>query len=203
MDRAFWERMWQRPRPGFHWDIPQPLLLRHWPALGLAPGARVFVPLCGKSLDLGWLAAQGFRVVGVELVRGAVEAFFAEQGLVPNKTAEGSLVRLAAGSVEIWAGDIFDLTAAMLGPVDAVYDRAALIALPEPLRARYAAHLVAIAGPVPHLLLTFRDGRGPQESPPFRVAPDEIARLYRPTHRLVPLPPDMGPDEPWLLQPLG
>ena len=44
-------------------------------ALGLAKGAAVLVPLCGKSLDLVWLAEQGHAVIGVELA----EAFVKEQ----------------------------------------------------------------------------------------------------------------------------
>jgi len=76
MDPDFWHQRWREGRIGFHQDRPTPLLLEHWPALELTVGSQVFVPLAGKSLDLVWLAAQGYRVLGVELSPLAVAQFF-------------------------------------------------------------------------------------------------------------------------------
>ena len=84
MDPEFWQQRWRDRQIGFHQDKPTPLLLKHWPSLGVPRGARVFVPLCGKSLDLAWFAARGHRVLGVELSQLAVDEFFAEHGLVPE-----------------------------------------------------------------------------------------------------------------------
>ena len=83
MDPAFWHSRWQEGRIGFHQDRPTPLLVEHWTSLGLAQGSRVFVPLCGKSLDMAWLASQGHRVLGVELSAMAVRAFY-EEHYVPE-----------------------------------------------------------------------------------------------------------------------
>ena len=58
MDEAFWQRRWARNEIGFHLNEVNPYLRRHWPSLKLAQGARVLVPLCGKSLDMAWLADQ-------------------------------------------------------------------------------------------------------------------------------------------------
>ena len=82
MEPTFWQQRWQTNQIGFHEATPHPLLLRHWPRLTLAPGSRVFVPLCGKSLDLLWLRTQGHEVIGVELSAIGVDAFFAEAALM-------------------------------------------------------------------------------------------------------------------------
>jgi len=137
MDHDFWLDRWQRGQIGFHQDRPTPLMLKHWPTLGLDPGAQVFVPLCGKSLDMAWLAAQGLRVLGVELSALAVEAFFAEQGLDPRIWTTQYGRHYAAGGVEIICGDAFALDAAALRDCAAVLDRAAIIALPPDMRGRY------------------------------------------------------------------
>src|SRR3546814_8142059 len=84
MDPDFWQQRWRDNRIGFHRDGVLPLLEKHWPSLGLATGSRVFVPLCGKSLDMAWLAARGHRVLGVELSPLAVGQFFDENGLAPR-----------------------------------------------------------------------------------------------------------------------
>ena len=138
MDSAFWHQRWQEGRTGFHQDRPTPLLLQHWPSLGLAPGSQVFVPLAGKSLDLAWLAAQGHRVLGVELSPLAVTQFFDGQGLVPEVHGSRHGRHYRAGDIELICGDAFALDADVLAGCAAVYDRAALIALPPPLRQRSA-----------------------------------------------------------------
>ena len=79
MQPEFWHDRWQRNQIGFHQEQVNPCLERLWPQLELPRGARVLVPLCGKSLDLSWLAASGFEVLGVELSQTAVEQFFSEQ----------------------------------------------------------------------------------------------------------------------------
>mgnify|MGYP000992455332 CR=1 FL=1 len=65
MDHGFWLERWRNGQIGFHNSEVNGMLLRHHAQLGAA--ARVLVPLCGKSLDMGWLAAQGHEVVGIEL----------------------------------------------------------------------------------------------------------------------------------------
>lgn len=81
MEPAFWQKRWADNQIGFHQAQVNPYLQKYWPRLQLAPASRVLVPLCGKSLDLAWLAGQGYRVLGVELSRQAVEGFFREHGL--------------------------------------------------------------------------------------------------------------------------
>jgi thiopurine S-methyltransferase len=141
MHPGFWLSRWQEGRIGFHQDRPTPLMVEHWPTSGLAAGSKVFVPLCGKSRDMAWLAGQGLQVLGVELSARAVEAFFDEHDLRPDvrDTPHGRLY--AAGGIEIICGDAFALDAETLRDCNAVFDRAAIIALPRALRERYAHEL--------------------------------------------------------------
>ncbi len=178
MERDFWHRRWQEGRIGFHEGRVNPMLAKYLGRLGLAPGARVLLPLCGKSCDLAWLRERGYRPVGAELSPIAIAELFDEMGLVPRVTSAGPLKRHEAGGVEVFEGDIFDLTAAALGPVDAVFDRAALVALPDAMRPGYAAHVSAIAGHAPQLLVTFVYDQAAMDGPPFSVTGDEVAALY-------------------------
>ena len=178
MDATFWHERWAANQIGFHQSDYNALMIAGFPALGLAPGARVFVPLCGKSRDIAWLLDQGCRVVGAELSRLAVDSLFAELGIAPQTAAEGPLERFAAPELDVFVGDIFDLSTQRLGPVDAVYDRAALVALPSQMRPRYAAHLRAVTAAAPQLLICFDYDQSAMEGPPFSIHRTEVERLY-------------------------
>lgn len=187
MDAEFWHGKWRRGEIAFHQPEPNPLLTRNLPALGPPAGARLFLPLCGKSLDIGWLLAQGRSVAGAELSRTAIEQLFEELGVEPRITQDGPLLRFEAGNLVIFVGDIFDLDEARLGAVDAVYDRAALVALPQDMRARYAAHILALTRGAPQLLVTFEYDQSRVEGPPFSVNEAEIRRHYEATHHIARL----------------
>ena len=81
MNPEFWRQRWREGRIGFHRTEVMPLLERHWPTLGLAGDSRVLVPLCGKSLDMAWLAAKGHSVLGVDVSELAIEQFLSEHRL--------------------------------------------------------------------------------------------------------------------------
>ncbi|NVZ26632.1 thiopurine S-methyltransferase [Pseudomonas gingeri] len=185
MQPEFWHKRWEFNQIGFHLDQVNPCLQRFWPDLALEPEARVLVPLCGKSLDLAWLAAQGLRVLGVELSEKAVEAFFAEQQLKPQVREHGALRIYEAGPLELWCGDFFALTAADVADCTALYDRAALIALPLEMRARYTAHLTRILpGGCQGLLITLDYDQAQIDGPPFAVLDGEVRRLLEPQWQL-------------------
>jgi thiopurine S-methyltransferase len=184
VDRDFWLARWQNNQIGFHEGTPNALLVAHFAALGIPADGRIFVPLCGKSRDMHWLRAQGFTVVGAELSRLAAEQFFAELGLTPAVAPAGPLERFEAEGVTLFVGNIFDLDQDTLGAVDAVYDRAALVALPAPLRERYAAHIIGLTSAAPQLLVTFEYDQARQSGPPFSVLEAEVRTLYGATYRL-------------------
>jgi thiopurine S-methyltransferase len=179
VDQDFWHQRWAANRIGFHLPETNPWLQRYWPLLGLNSGARVFVPLCGKSLDMLWLLEQGYRVVGVEISRLAVAAFFEENGLVPEIRQEQRFNRWRCDELELLCGDFFDLQATDLGPVAGVFDRAALIALPPALRSRYVTQLITLLDPgTQGLLITLGYDQPAMNGPPFSVMPDEVGRLF-------------------------
>lgn len=178
MNEQFWKQRWTNNQIGFHKMVPNPLLVQNFPALRLAPGARVFVPLCGKSLDVHWLLGKGYRVAGAELSRIAVEQLFAELGVVPQVTQAGSLMRFEADGIAVFQGSIFELTHELLGPVDAVYDRAALVALPEAMRAQYATHVMELTGRAAQLLICFEYDQACMDGPPFSVREEEVRQRY-------------------------
>ena len=186
MDETFWQQRWRDNKTSFHEGRPNALLTAEFRRLALRSDGRVFVPLCGKSGDLDWLLAQGCRVAGIEFNRSAVEAAFERLRLRPDVTVDiagpSRLIRYESGALTLFAGDFFDLTAELLGPVDAVYDRAALVALPQDRRPEYARHLTAITDGAPQLLITYEYDQTQMDGPPFSVDAAETARLYDRSH---------------------
>lgn len=188
MDPPFWRARWQSNDIGFHQPHVHELLQEHWPGLKLAPGSTVFVPLCGKSLDMVWLAHQGHRVIGAELSELAIDDFFAERGLSPTTTTTGDFVVKSADAYEIWRGDIFELPSEATAGVAGVYDRAALIALPPSLRQRYAEKLTALLpSPAPILLITLDYEQAQMSGPPFAVPRQEVQELFAGGYRCAEL----------------
>jgi thiopurine S-methyltransferase len=153
MSNQRWKAKWKADDIAFHQSQIHPHLIRFWPQLALPEGATVLVPLCGKSLDLGWLHQQGHRVIGIELSHIAIAAFFAERGLQPQRQRLGRFQRYWAGTLELWCGDLFDLRREDLGEVAAVYDCAALTALPAASRGHYVRQLSSLLGTGGQMLL--------------------------------------------------
>jgi thiopurine S-methyltransferase len=179
MDPDFWRQRWRDNKIGFHRNDVLPLLEKHWPSLELAAGSRVFVPLCGKSLDMAWLASRGHRVLGVELSPLAVEQFFEENGLEPTSRESPLGTHFNSGPIEIICGDAFALDAQTLADCAGVYDRAALIALPQTMRDTYAGNLHArLPAGCRGLLVTLEYPPHEKIGPPFPVDADEVHRLY-------------------------
>ena len=179
MDADFWLKRWEEGATGFHLDRVTPLLEKYWQALALPSAAKVLVPLCGKSLDMVWLAAQGHQVLGVELAPMAVKQFFSEQGLRPDEHVSNFGRHYAAGNIEIICGNIFDLDAAALASCSGVYDRGALVALPEDMRARYVYHVYgSLQRGFRGLLLTLEYDQVAMDGPPFSVPAAEINAVF-------------------------
>lgn len=179
MEPSFWQQRWREGRVGFHQDRVTPLLEECWSAIDVPPGACVFVPLAGKSLDMLWLAAQGYRVLGVELSPIAVEQFFSEHQLLPTRRESTYGIHYVAGEIELICGDAFGLDADILATCSGVYDRAALIALPADMRHRYVDQLYArLPSGCRGLLVTLEYPPHQKEGPPFTVDEDEVRRLY-------------------------
>lgn len=234
MTPDFWQNVWQSNKIGFNQSKPNSLLTKYFTTLNLAPKSRVFVPLCGKSIDMIWLASQHYEVIGIELVETAVVEFFAENRITPTihphpnnpnlKFYKGSYGEShEAETITIWVGDIFDLTAEDIGQIAAIYDRAALVALPDDssgsdfdnnsgsdskndtankdsLRVRYTKHLMAITHHANQLLLTFSLGDELENrydeisGPPFFIAKAKIYGYYDAQYEIEMLEQQQAPN---------
>nr|WP_283160979.1 thiopurine S-methyltransferase [Xanthomonas nasturtii] len=179
VDTDFWLQRWQQGQTGFHQQEVLPLLQKHWPALQVPQKARVLVPLCGKTLDMHWLAAQGHRVLGVEISPLAVTQFFDEAGLQPQRHSSAAGEHFIAGPIEIVCGDAFTLDAGVLADCTVVYDRAALVALPADLRRHYLQTVYAHLPTHCHgLLVTLDYPQAKKAGPPFSVDGTEVHALF-------------------------
>jgi len=178
-DNALWQQYWRDQRTDLNQQGVNPLLMRWWSSLGLAKGSRVLVPMCGKSQDMLWLIKEGYRVTGIELSPVAVRAFFFEHDLGSTKRTQGPLTRWGHGNLSILCGDFFAATAADLGPIDAIYDCAALTALPEDIRRLYVTHLALIVPDARQLLVLTSEDSVPGESlGQISTVAQEIQTLY-------------------------
>jgi len=178
MDANFWLDRWDKQEIGFHQADFEPALGKYWSRLKVPAGARVFVPLCGKSLDMVWLAEQGYAVVGAELSERAVDDFFTERGVVPDVRRDGEFLVKSSGPYEIWCGDFFALPQSAVSGVRGIYDRAALIALPAEMQQRYVAKMKALLPDAPVLLITVDYDQREMSGPPFATSRRTVSELF-------------------------
>jgi thiopurine S-methyltransferase len=189
MQPQFWKDRWAEGKTAFHEGKPNSFLADH---LAHLAGTSVLVPLCGKTEDLAFLAAHDHTVIGIELVESAVAAFFSEHALTPHIERRRDLALYTSGAATIIAGDLFAVTRDDVGPLDALYDRAALVALPADLRVRYVAHLRTLLPPeAPGLLVSLDYPQDQMEGPPFAV-PDAEVRAHYPHATLLAERPAVG-----------
>jgi thiopurine S-methyltransferase len=175
MNPEFWLENWKNNKIGFHQQETNSHLTSFWQQLDVAPNCRVFVPLCGKSLDLIWLCQQGHNVLGVEVSDLAVSQFFSENGLTYSKFKQDGFQHYQTESLAILQGDFFNLTADQLQDVQGVFDRASLVALPLELRQKYVQHLKNILPDKAKILLvTFEYDQSQMNGPPFSVNEAEV-----------------------------
>ncbi|NER84055.1 MAG: thiopurine S-methyltransferase [Leptolyngbya sp. SIO1D8] len=184
MDSSFWLQRWETNNIGFHRSEANPILVEYFKALSLEKDSRIFVPLCGKTLDIAWLLSNGYQVAGAELIAMAIEQLFMELKVEPKISDVGEVKHYSATNIDIFVGDIFDVSHKILGPVDAIYDRAALVALPGEMRNRYTAHLIEITDKAPQLLVSYEYDQNLMSGPPFSVSNKEVDKHYRESYDL-------------------
>lgn len=184
MNPDFWLERWQLNEIGFHQAQVNPYLQQFWSRLNLPKSSRVFVPLCGKTRDMLWLLAQGLQVVGVELSRIAIEDFFKENALIPETIKQGNFTVTQQEDLAILQGDFFALTQQDLLGVNAVFDRAALVALPPEMRQDYAMHLQKLLPGAAIFLIAFEYPQNEMAGPPFSVSEEEVRQLYQDQYQI-------------------
>ena len=185
MEAGFWLKKWELGETGFHQESVNESLQDWWPSVAAPAGGAVLVPLCGKSLDMCWLADQGHEVVGVEVSPVACEAFFKGLGLNSDTASVGAFRVFGGGPYRILQGDFFSATAADLGPVAAFYDRAALVAMPPDLQPDYARQLVRLlpAGAV-GMINCLEYPPDAMDGPPFSIDEARLRELLGPRCRV-------------------
>jgi thiopurine S-methyltransferase len=184
MDIDFWHQRWEKNEIAFHESKAHPILVTYFKELKLVEGSRVFLPLCGKTLDIAWLLSKGYRVAGAELSKIAIEHLFIGLELEPKISKIGNISHYTATNIDIFVGNIFDLSHEILGRVDVIYDRAALVALPQEMRSRYAKHLLEITDKANQLMIAFEYDQSLMDGPPFSVNSDEVNRHYKDAYNI-------------------
>ena len=180
IDHQHWHDRWREDRIGFHESSVNPQLLKHFPSFVLPKAARIFVPLCGKTLDLIWLADQGYQVLGIELSKIALKAFFAEQGREYTCSETDRFRIYHSGNLTLLEGDFFDLCADDLRGCVMTYDRASLIALETADRLAYYQQMRSILPPDSDMLLmTLEYDQTEMRGPPFAVLESEVRNHYQ------------------------
>lgn len=185
MDSEFWKERWEKNQIGFHLDEVNPMLEKHFHELGLKEGSSIFIPLCGKTLDIQWLLSKGYNIVGAELSELAIEQLFEELRVKPDVSTQKKFKVYQTKNLKIFVGDIFDLSSELLVDIDGVYDRAALVALPFNIREKYTAHLCNISQHLPQLLLNFTYDQSLMNGPPFSVTGEEIKEHYSKSYEII------------------
>jgi len=171
-----WLDRWNAGRTGWHEANGNAGLKKHWPELG--QGASVLVPLCGKSPDLLWLANKGYNVVGVEISEIAIRAFFSENDLPFSEESHADLKKFVArdASVELIEGDYFAFNG---NRFDALYDRGALVALPDAVRPRYVEHTKnLLKEDALRFIATLEYDQSIVAGPPFSVPGAELEKYW-------------------------
>lgn len=195
MNLDFWHDKWERMEIGFHLNEVNRLLMKFWPEMPVSAGETVLVPLCGKTLDLIWLRRQGYGVVGIELSEIALDALAAEFsrelgiGLSKSRSADGERVLFRGDGVLLIAGDFFAVSPELLQQecgqdIAAVYDRAAIVALPDRMRADYARQLQRLTKGAPQLLITLDYDQRLRNGPPFALSDAEVSSHYQDGYRI-------------------
>jgi len=184
LNSDFWHDKWKNNKLGWHLDDVNPILVNHINKLSLSKGNRILVPLCGKTLDIAWLLSQGFNAIGAELSFKAIDELFINLNIKPKISKIKNLTLYSTDNLEIFVGDIFDIDTELLKDIDAVYDRAALVALPKDMRPKYTKHILNITKAKPQLVVNLEYDQNLMGGPPFCVLNDEVKLHYANSYTL-------------------
>lgn len=166
MEQQYWSERWQTGQTGFNLGRPHDLLTKHHDLI--AKAHRVYVPLCGKAKDLIWLRDHGHDVTGSEIVPQAIAQLMADEALLPTHTRRGAFKLHITPKLTVLEGDAVAIDVDVAGSFDAVYDRAAFVALPPEMRAGYVKSLLRVLKPGGHIfLIGFLYDQQKLAGPPF------------------------------------
>jgi len=162
-DKEFWNNRWVKNAIEFHRPVPNDVLLQslqYWtPVSDKSTAPVVFIPLCGKTLDLLYLAQQGYRVCGVEFIQRAAEDFFNEHinevGRMKTEQRTSDCLVLSSEKLPIiiYVCDIFHpelrhfIQEDHHAPVSHIWDRGSFVAINPNDRLRYLKSLLPLLPP--------------------------------------------------------
>ena len=179
MQNEYWHHRWKKNEIEFDQKEPNVHLIKYINILNLKPHSTLFVPLCGKSIDMLWLSKQQYKIIGNELDYSASCAFFEENQFLFKENNTPHFKVLSTHNITILSGDFFRLNKEILGSIDAIYDRAALIALPLEMRKEYAKKIIDLSNPGNQMfLITGSYDQNIMKGPPFSVDEMEVNSLY-------------------------
>ncbi|XP_078395399.1 putative thiopurine S-methyltransferase isoform X2 [Cetorhinus maximus] len=181
----YWITCWEKQQIGFHLNIVHEMLKKHLDVLlNGRKQIRIFFPLCGKAVDMKWLADQGHTVVGVELSEIAVKQFFTEQNLpyiqepVPGMPGV-DVFKTPEGQISLFRCNIFDLSSLIAGPFDGIWDRGSLQPLNSSDRQRYSKLMITLmAKGCRYLLDTLVCTRSDFDGLPPKISESETRDLF-------------------------
>lgn len=195
MEISYWQSRWNKDKTGWHMDDVYPLLPEFWPYLNLSPGAVVLVPLCGKSLDMLWLAEQGCRVIGIEVSEKAVQDFAKNHLETFSRYSSHGFQVIKSNKITVWQGDFFKFPPGSTEAIDLIYDKAALVAFPPDKREAYAKKIIELCSENTRVLLqTFEYNQQEMSGPPFAVFRQEVQSLYKEKFDIIKLLQEAKPD---------
>jgi len=198
-----WAQRWNSRRIGFHLKDVNPILVKYLPELLKTSTSttceadidvdvdddgnkqdqqhrRIFVPLCGKAIDMAYLASLPssssslsssvqLEVVGLEGIRAALEEFIQEYPnlnikpiITTNNNANGDnsshrnikLEQFVGDNITLLKGDYFDLLEEEIGgKFDYIYDRGSMVAIEPQLRTLYVEILKSLLKPDGKMIL--------------------------------------------------
>lgn len=188
METSFWHQCWEKDQIGFHQDDFNPLMMKLWPRFqawqeGQGRSSEqpsvIFVPLCGKSADMLYIASQQ-KVIGAELSDIACRDFYLDNHIPYQLTNTAIFGHYQSERIDLYQGDFFALTPQHVNTCQHIFDRAALVALPKALRAQYVAHLRGLFPAKTELfLLSLEYPEGEIKGPPFNVTENEVNSLFK------------------------
>jgi len=179
MDTNFWKKRWKTNQVGWHATETNKHLECFVSTLGASAGGWTLVPLCGKSMDMDYLARQNRKVVGVELSSIACRAFFAETKRAYTERTTDKFTYFESEDVVLVCGDIFSVSSEDLPPIEACYDRACLVAFTMEQRHRYAKWLAStMPSGACSLVIGIEYPAEEKDGPPFTVPSDELHSLF-------------------------
>ncbi|GAA6134803.1 thiopurine S-methyltransferase [Oceaniserpentilla sp. 4NH20-0058] len=188
METEFWLSKWQKNEIGFHLAKPHPWLVEFWPRFTQDSTAKnVFIPLCGKTLDIDYLLQKGHNITANELSEDAIKAMFERIQLSPSITKWAGGLCYQAENITVYVGDFFKLDERHIHDIDVVYDRAAIIALPPLMRKDYSQHIMALTLGAQQCVITLDYDQALMSGPPFSVTQIELEQHYANNYDIEPI----------------